>query len=149
MGIHDDPTRQDTWNIGVNIEDAQGVMQSWGLWDKKTGGELDSDSTTYYPGGMRAQIDLGGRKTAGNLTLQKLYDIVYDHERIGQLLERVGRAKVNVHQRPLDIDGNPAVKAVNWNGRLKRVSLPDVDSESSTAALVEIEVTIKGYPTLI
>jgi hypothetical protein len=138
------PTRQDTWNIGVHVNG-----ENFGLWDKKTGGELDSDSTTYYPGGMRDQIDLGGRKTAGNLTLQRLYDRVDDHERIGRLLAGVGRAKVNVHQRPLDFDANPSARAINWNGRLKRVQVPDVDSESSTAALIEIEVTIKGYPTLI
>lgn len=137
-------TRQDTFVLRLTVN---GVP--FGIWDKKTGGELDSDSTTYYPGGMRAQQDLGGRKTAGNITLQRLYDRIDDHDRINTLLNGAGRAKITITQRPMDEDGNEYGKSITWNGRLKRVLPPDVDSESSAAAIIEIECTVKGTPIAV
>lgn len=142
--IRDAGTRQDTFVIRLTING-----ESFGIWDKKTGGELDSDTTTYYPGAMRAQQDLGGRKTAGNITLQRLYDRFDDHDRINTLLAGAGRAKCTVSIRPMDEDENEYGKTIVWNGRLKRVLPPDVDSESSAAALYEVEIAIKGFPVAI
>lgn len=142
--VRDAGTRQDTFVVRLTVD---GV--SFGIWDNKTGGDLDSDSTTYYPGGMRAQQDLGGRKTASNITLQRLYDRIDDHDKINILLAGVGRAKVTVAQRPMDENENEYGKTIVWNGRLKRVLPPDVNSESSSAAIYEIEITIKGAPVAI
>lgn len=142
--VRDAGTRQDTFVIRVTVD---GV--SFGIWDKKTGGDMDSDTTTYYPGAMRAQQDLGGRATASNITVQRLYDRFDDHDRINVLLNGAGKAKVTISQRPMDEDENEYGKSIIWNGRLKRVLVPDVDSESSSAALVEIEVAIKGRPVAI
>ena len=144
MAVRDAGTRQDTFVIRLTLD---GV--SFGIWDKKDGGELDSDSTTYYPGAMKDQQDLGGRATAGNITLQRLYDRVDDHDKINTLLNAVGRGKITITQRPMDENGNEYGKAITWNGRLKRVTPPSVDSESSSAALYEIECTIKGRPVAI
>lgn len=142
--LRDNGTRQDTFVIRVTVNG-----EDFGIWDKKTGGEVDSETTLYYPGAMRGQQDLGGRKTSGNLTLQRLYDIYDDHDRINTLLNAAGRGKVTVGIRPKDPDGNEHGRTITWNGRLKRVAPPDVDSESSSAALYEIEVSVKGYPTAI
>lgn len=144
MAVRDAGTRQDTFVVRLHVNG-----ESFDVWDKKTGGELDSDSTIYYPGAMRKQLDLGGRRTAGNLTLQRLYDRIDDHDKINTLLNGVGSAKVTVTQRPLDEEGHEHGKAITWNGRLKRVLVPDVDSESSSAALIEVEITVKGTPTAV
>jgi len=136
-------TRQDTFVVRVSLN---GV--SLGIWDKKTGGALDSDDIKYYPGGMLPPIMLGGKKTTDNITLQRNYDRVDDHDKIGTLLGAVGSGVVDVSQRPMDPDGHEwPGKSVTWTGILKRVMVPDVDSESTTASLVEIEVTISGFPT--
>jgi hypothetical protein len=131
--------------VGVHLNG-----NSLGVWDKKTGGELDSDEVTYYPGGMVPRISLGGRVNPGNVTLQRIYDRFDDHDKINTLLHAVGRGTVIVSQRPLDIDGNPHPgKAIHWTGKLKRVQVPDVDSEATGAALIEIEVTIHGNPEAV
>jgi hypothetical protein len=142
--LRDAGTRQDTWALRLKVG-----TNDLGIWDKKSGGELDSDSTIYYPGGMRDQQDLGGRKTAGNITLSRLYDRDHDHPNLPILLDGVGRAKCTVSATPMDEDGNESTKRIVWNGRLKRVTPPDIDSESSAAAMIEVEIQIKGAPVLV
>jgi hypothetical protein len=135
--------RQDTWIITMHLNG-----QPFGIWDKKTGGEIDSDDNKYYPGGMQPPLVIGGRRTTGNVTLQRIYDRIDDHGKINTLLAAAGRGgKVDIGQRPLDQDGNGSYKAITYTGILKRVQVPEVDSESSTAAMVEIEVSIDGYPS--
>lgn len=138
-------TRQDTWVVRLSIGG-----NHFGIWDKKTGGELDSDEVVYYPGGMLPKLSLGGRVMPGNITLQKLYDGVDDHkEHIGLLMRGVGKWDATVTQRPLDLNGQPYGKAIQWKGKLKRVLVPDVDSEATSAAMLEVEITVEGTPQVI
>lgn len=138
------PTRQDTYKVTVDVN---GIP--WGVWDKMTGGEVDSDETKYNPGGMEDPISLGGRRTTGNLTISRLYRLVRDHDNAHKLIDGVGKHSVTVTKTVMDIDGHihdPSTSIV-YHGILKRVTLPEVDSESSNAGLIEIEVTINGFPT--
>jgi hypothetical protein len=139
-------TRQDTWVVRVHLTPPGGAVTALGIWDKKTGGELDSDEVKYYPGGMAQPESLGGRRTTGNLTLQRIYDRYDDHPKINMLFNSVGKGTITVAQRPMDINHNEIGKAIQWHGILKRVLVPDVDSEATSAALVEIEVSVSGYP---
>src|SRR5215831_3880085 len=137
------PTREDTYKVTVDID---GIP--WGVWDKMSGGEVDSDESKYYPGGMEDPISLGGRRTTGNVTVSRLYRLVRDHDNAQKLINAVGKAAVKITKTVMDIDGhvyNPS-SAIVYNGILKRVTFPTVDSESSTAGMVEIEVTIGGFP---
>lgn len=142
MAVRDNGTRQDTWEIRVHLNG-----NSLGVWDKKTGGELDSDDVKYYAGGMVKMQNLGGRVTPGNVTLQRIYDRDDDHAKINTLLAAVGRGTVTVAQQPMDVNENRVGKSIVWHGKLKRVLVPDVDSEGTAAALVEIEVSVEGVPT--
>lgn len=135
-------TRQDTFVIRVVLDGSP-----LGIWDKKTGGALDSDELKYYPGGMRQAISLGGKKTTDNITLQRLYDRKDDHDKINTLFNAVGRGKLTISQKPMDPDGNEYGRPIIWVGTLKRVFVPDTDSEGNAAALVEIEATIAGQPS--
>lgn len=137
-------TRQDQFAITVEV-----AGNDYGYWDKKTGGELDSEEVKYYPGATPDPVSLGGRVTPGNVTVQRLYDRLDDHDKINTLLNGVGKAVVKVTQRPLDREGNGYGKRIVWNGTLKRVLVPDVDSEATSAALVEIEVTVAGRPSAV
>jgi len=141
MAVREAGTRQDTFAVRLTLDGT-----SFGIWDKKTGGEIDSDAVMYKPGAMLPQQNLGGSRTSGNLTLQRVYDRFDDHAKINTLLGAVGRGEVVVTQNPMDEDGNEMAKGVTWHGTLKRVAVPDVDSESTTAAMIEIEVVVKGYP---
>lgn len=136
-------TRADTWALHLTVA---GV--DWDIWDKKTGGQLDSEEYKYSPGAMATQVSLGGRRTTENLTVQRLYRKERDHDRVQALFDGVGKAKCVLKQQPMDPDGNRYGNPVVWNGTLKRVQVPDVDSERSEAALIELEITVDGYPVL-
>lgn len=144
MAVRENGTRQDTWVIRVTIG---GV--NWGVWDKKTGGEIDSDELKYNPGAMADPLSLGGKALPGNVVLQRLYDRKDDHDRVNQLYNGAGKTTATVAVRPMDPDGNEYGKSTIYTGKLKRVAPPDVDSEGNAAALLEIEVSVTGRPQAI
>lgn len=136
-----DGSRQDQFAITLHVSG-----HDYGFWDKKTGGELDSDEVKYYPGATDQSVTLGGRVTPGNVTLQRLYDRVDDDPFIQLLFNAVGKGAATVTQRPLDKNGTPFGNRITWLGTLKRVLVPDVDSEATGAALLEVEITVAGSP---
>lgn len=142
------PTRSDTYSVNVQIANPKsGVMENYGVWDKMSGGDMDSSEQKFYPGGMQSPISLGGRPTVPNLVVQRLYRLGRDHDVIQKMFDCVGRSRCTVSKQPLDINGNVYGRPIVFNGTLKRVKPPDVDSETNTAGLLEIEVTIDGFPT--
>lgn len=141
------PTREDTYLLNVQVEHpVNGNMINYGTFDKMTGGELSSSATQYRPGGMGAPISLGGHKSTANVVVSRLYRLERDHSNIQQLLNAVGRCRMVVTKQPLDIEGNSYGKPIVWGGVLDRVKVPDVDSESQTAGLLELEMVVEGYP---
>jgi len=46
----------------------------------------------------------------------------------------------------LNFDKTGYGKAVVWTGKLKRVLIPDVDSEATAAALIEVEISVDSAP---
>lgn len=142
------PTREDTYRVTVQIAHPRtGVMLNYGVFDKMSGGEVDSDETRYYPGGMAPPISLGGRKTVSNVVVSRIYKLGRDHDVYQQLVNSVGKSRGVVIKQPLDIDANVYGRPIVYNCTLKRVKAPDVDSETSGAGLLEMEFTVEGFPT--
>jgi|SRR5215469_2104147 hypothetical protein len=143
------PTRQDTHKIVVSIENRKtGKMQNYGVWDKWTGGEVDSDSTNYYPGGMADPVSLGGRRTTANVVVSRLYRLERDHLHLQEWINAAGKSQAHISRQPLDINGNVFGKPIVYNAILKKVTPPPLDSEQSGAAIVELEFTVTGFPTV-
>jgi hypothetical protein len=141
------PTRHDTFLITVQVADPHsGVMIDYGIWDKKTGGAVDSSETKYFPGGMGPPISLGGRRITDNITVERLYRLARDHAHIARLMDSVGHSTMTIAQQPLDIDGNSYGTPIVWTGTLKKCTMPDADSETTAAALVALEMSVEGYP---
>lgn len=143
------PIRQDTRAVLVTIfypGSDRPIIK--GIWDKKTGGQVDSEESIYHPGAMADPVSLGGRKNVENLVLSRLCRIGRDWSVIPTLVAVVGKADVTVADQPLDFDGNASgINPLTYRGTLKRVTPPEADSESSGAAMIEIEVTVEGYPS--
>jgi hypothetical protein len=139
------PTRKDTFKVSVFIE---GMNWTDHIWDKKTGGQVDSEETKYYPGNMEPPVSLGGRKTVENIVVSRLYRHERDHLVINDLFNKVGKAAMSVQQIPLDMNKQPFGSPIVWRGTLKRVTAPEHDSESNDAALLELEMTVEGYPVV-
>lgn len=135
-------TRKDQYDVKLIVD---GV--NLGTFDTLTGGEVDSDELKYKPGGMAPSISLGGSTSIGALVLGRNYRLQRDHLRVHWLLARVGKATAVIVKQPLDADGNAFGKALNYRGTLKRVLAPEVDSTSTDAAILEVEVTPEGSVT--
>lgn len=130
--------RQDQWSNTVTIDG-----KPMGVWDTLSGGESDSDSTTYRPGGMGPQVSLGGPRTIGALTLGRLISRP-DWEFMHNLMNRTGQARAVVSRQPLDEDGNPWGRPLTYTGTVKTCTPGDTDSNSSDAQVWEIVVTPEG-----
>src|SRR4051812_30158701 len=134
-------SRQDQYAITMSVDNVD-----LGIWDKLTGGEVDSEEAKFKPGNMGAHVSLGGSVEIGNLTISRLYDLARDHlgangHGVHWLIGRAGKGQVTVNRQPLDVDGNAYGRPLVYTGTLKTVTPPEVDSESSDAALLECEVT--------
>jgi hypothetical protein len=133
------PTREDTWLVTLNLDG-----RDMGVWDTITGGEIDSEEARYRPGGMAPEISLGGSTTIGNVTIGRYLDTARDWPLIKWLAGRVGKGRGVIGRTPLDVDGARAGDPLTYGGTLKTVTVPDVDSTGSDAALVELEFTCDG-----
>jgi hypothetical protein len=134
------PTREDTLLITVSVDD-----RDLGIFDQKTGGELDSEESKYNPGGMVGEFSLGGRSTVGNVTVERYYDALRDHPLIGWLAPRRGSGRVKVGCTPKDAAGVVRGEPYTYAGTLKTVSPPDVDSTGNDAAKWSMEITCDGF----
>jgi hypothetical protein len=112
-----------------------------GIWDSHTGGEIDSEESKYRPGGLAAQISLGGSVTVNNVTVGRLYLLERDHQLVPFLLGQVGKGDFIVTKQPLGVDGVAFGKPTVYRGKLKQVTLPEHDSESSDPAKIELEMS--------
>lgn len=135
-------SRADQYDVTVTVRHPSLPQDlNLGTFDSFDGGEVDSEETKYFPGGMAQQISLGGRKTVGNVTVGRLYDLTRDHVDMGTLLGLVGRASVTVTKTSLDVDGAAQPQPLVYEGKLKSVTPPGHDSESSDAATWEMEIS--------
>jgi hypothetical protein len=132
-------SRADQYAVTVT---ADGV--NLGVWDKLEGGEIDSEETKYKPGGMLPQVSLGGTVEVGNVTVSRLYSLDSTAVQMRNLRGRVGKANMVVNRQSLDTDGNAYGPPWVYKGKLKTLTLPEVDSESSDAAVVALEITPAG-----
>lgn len=133
-------SREDQYNITVSVTYA-GTTKDLGTFDTFDGGEIDSEESKYSPGGLAEQISLGGRKTVGNVTVARLYDLFRDHPNMGWLIGGVGKADVTVTKTSITADRVASGRPLVYKGKLKAVSPPTHDSESSDAARFELEVS--------
>lgn len=129
-------SRVDQYSVTASVDGT-----TLGTFDKLSGGEIDSEETKYKPGAMAPQVSLGGSVTVNNVTIQRLYRLDRDLPQLPLLKSRVGKGKVTVTKQSLDVDGNPFGTPLVYRGVLKQLTFPDADSESSSAAMVQLEVS--------
>lgn len=133
------PTREDTWLISLSLDG-----RDLEVWDTFSGGEIDSDESKYRPGGMAAEVSLGGTRTLGEITVGREYDYLRDHPIVPWLVNRVGSGRCIVGRQPLDVNGVPQGTPTTYTGTLKTLTLPDIDSMSNDPALIELAITPDG-----
>lgn len=131
--------REDQFAVTVAVDD-----EPLGVFDTFDGGDTTAEETKYKPGGMQPQKSLGGSAMTENVTIARLYERERDVELAKRLRSRVGKANATVSKQTLDTDGNPWGKPEVFTGILQRVTTPNHDSESTSAARFEMEISTEG-----
>lgn len=138
MGIN---SRQDMFAVHVYVDG-----NYLGIFDKMTGGDKDSEETKYKPGALGSAVSLGGSQTTNNVVVSRLYDGATDGPLLNGpngLLANVGKVNMSVTKVALDTDGNPVGGVgLTYAGILKTCTPPEVDSESSSAAMLQLECSV-------
>jgi hypothetical protein len=143
-------TRQDTFLVTLSVEHPHslGNWINYGVWDTKSGGEVDSEERLYYPGGMAPPYSLAGRVNPGQITISRNYRLGRDHDNVQQLIDAVGVSRVKISQQPMDRHKNNYGRPIVWTGTLKTLTLPEHNSEStSDPGMIELVCTIDKPPT--
>src|SRR5262252_4038392 len=104
------------FNVTVTVDG-----KSLGTWDKCTGGEIDSDEVRYKPGAMGSPVSLGGMINIANVVVTRMFDLQRDGTIIHWLIGRTGKGLIVIKKQPLDADGNAFGRAINYQGKLKKV----------------------------
>lgn len=117
---------------------------NYGTFDKMEGAEVDSEELKYSPGGMGAEISLGGRQTFGNITVSRMYDLNRDHAIVDGLMAIAGKATMSVSMQPLNNERVAVGRPLTYTGTLKRVGGPDHDSMGNDVSMLELEMTTTG-----
>jgi hypothetical protein len=129
--------REDQWATYVSV-DGNPVPGPGITWDTCNAGDIDSDEVKYLPGGMGAQISLGGNPTISNITVGKLLVETSDWAPLKGLIGRQGKAPMVITRQPLDTDGNPYGAPLVYSGLLKTVMPPPHNSDGNTAAVWQL-----------
>lgn len=131
--------RANQWLINVTVDgEPLGIFDSW------DGGDGDSDEVKYRPGGGQSELSLGGSTMVTNITVGRLYLRERDHEMARRLYQRRGKARATVSRQPLDDDGLPYGAPNVWQGVLKTVTYPAIDSTSNAASILSLVVSTDG-----
>lgn len=127
--------REDAYIVTVKLDGTDK-----GKWSRLSGGNVASEDTVVYPGGMDDPVSLGGRRTYEALTVSK----PYAPEDEKAFIDRVGKGSVVVVKTPLDANKAAYGTPITYTGTLRSVNSPDHNADGSDAALLEIEVTVSG-----
>lgn len=130
------PARQDLYDVYVTVD---GI--DCGRFDAWTGGDGDSEETTYNEGGGN-RVALGGQQTRDNVVCGRLFKYDRDLALYRLLDPRRGKARMTATKFVLDDDRNPISPPVAIRyGKLKRVSNPEANSNESGESMWEVEMT--------
>lgn len=135
------PTTGQTWRVSLVVDG-----HDCGVWDTRTGGAQSSDSNVYPPGAMAPQVALPpGPPTIDVVTLTRMYDGDRDGPLMPLLVNANTKGKdANCKQRALDGDGNAYGSSFIWTGKFTQVLVPEPDSKSKDASMLQVQITPDG-----
>lgn len=132
--------RQDQGNVTLTVDGREIPI----VFKKRDGGEVDSQESKSYPGGMAGEHAHGGAQTVGNVTLGFEFRPSVHDPIIRFLKSRVGKGECVCVEQPLDVDGNAFGRPQTWKGKLKKTHSGDYDANSSDPRDGELEISTHG-----
>lgn len=131
-------SRQDQTYVSVTI-DWPG-LGNLGVWENRTGGKGDSDSTKHREGGMGPQLAYGGPQTIDNASVERRFDPLRDGSILKALYAARGRARMTIVEVLLDEHAQPwAVGPNSWSGKLKSVDSGEANANSNDIRMISLE----------
>jgi hypothetical protein len=134
--------REDMAAISVSLD---GVKYG-GNWKSLQGGDLQADSSKTRPGGMGREIALGGPGQRQDLTCAVQFDDVVATW-VSAFETAIGVGVIKVGLAWLRPNRTPYATTYTRTGVLNGCSVPDHDSESSTAGMFTIVVSCDELST--
>jgi len=110
---------------------------------QKSGGEETNDVTQVHPGGGGDPVNVEGRTTVGQVTLQKPYDLILDGplNQWSRLWSQGIKKPLTLIVQPVTSQGIPLGEPDVYVGCSRQsFKHPDVQTDSSSAAMLEITV---------
>lgn len=132
--------RQDQSNISLTVG---GIPMPF-VFSRRDGGDVTSEESKTFPGGMRPQKSHGGPRTIENVTLAGEFTPEADHEALRKLKSLAGRGACSVSEQLLDVDGHTFGRPDTWTGVLLSVSTGSYDASSGDPRELEIEISTDG-----
>ncbi|GAB3867383.1 hypothetical protein GCM10028801_41250 [Nocardioides maradonensis] len=115
-----------------------------GVFDKRTGGEVDADGLEIRHTGEGPKLSATRRQTYGDVVVTREYERERDHDLCRGLKPRAGRAQMVVSEQLLDDDGNAWGTPDTYTGILKTVNGGDADAASTDAKDLELTMVCKA-----
>lgn len=111
-----------------------------GYFQKRSGGDVDSEEGKWGSGGMSAAVARGGRRTRNNVTLSRAYSPSRDGALVDKIDPLIGRARVTGTDLVLDANAN-VVDTTPFAGVLKAYNTGDYDDTSNDQRTFTIEIS--------
>lgn len=128
--------REDMADIRVSVD---GVPYG-ASWKSIEGANLEADDAKTRPGGMGREVSIGGPASRDDATCSiQLTDVVIGWHKT--LENRIGVARAKASYTFLGPERTPMGASHTVVGTLKSVTLPDMDSESSDAAMYTLVIS--------
>jgi hypothetical protein len=128
------------WRIQLSFPNGELVMDTVS-WDKATGGDITPANEKYNPGGMGAQVAVGGLRTREDLTIERAWSDALIQSFVA-LDNQSGSARVAVGLTPMKADRKTANgNTITYTGLLGKVTRPDSDSSTSKVDTLKVVVT--------
>lgn len=128
--------------VTVTVDLPSGTT-SLGVFDKRTGGDTQSQPPKHRPGGGGPEKSYAALPTYADVVVSRVYERSRDHELMRTLGNNAGRVKATVTEQPLDDDFHAWGSPVIWRGRLSTTKPGDYDSTSSAVRMLELTVIVE------
>lgn len=115
-----------------------------GNWPIMQGGGVSAPSNKQRHGYGLDEVEAGGPKSVGDVTLEKIYVVATMLDLWDFLYEQAGKGECVVTRVYMDAEGVVVDRGRPRSGKLLVVNEPDLDVNSQDGALAHVEIGMHG-----
>lgn len=132
------PRREDQGYVHlIIIHPVTGDRHDTGMWEDKDGGQVKAKEVKHRLGGMGPEVSLGGRKSVGTITLQRVA-YLEDKPLAGVMRSVCGAADFSAGVQVQDGNGVPFGDPDVFTGKFLEFNDPKISANTDAAAMLEV-----------